>query len=118
MMIQMFVSKKLDKDIKNKIKNKEFTQEELTKMYNSICNNTKEAKAGFIFNAIIFLLIFGFMGYKATEIRGFATIGIILSIVFYAIVMVAFYLNMTSAKRSFTKLVKENYSDIADKVLS
>lgn len=111
MLIPVFVEKKLNKEVKENIKNKKYSEEELKKIYSAIKTNLQNAKGGFIFNSIIFLLIFGFMGYKATQIRGFATTGISVSIVFYAIVEIAFYMNMTSSKRQFLKLVKENYSD-------
>lgn len=108
-MLPVFIAKKLSKEVQEKIKSKMYTEEELKQIYASILNDFNEAKAGFIFNAILFLLVFGFMGYKATQIRGFATVGILFSVIFYLIVLAVFYLNLTSAKRTFTKLVKENY---------
>lgn len=117
-MLPVFIAKKLSKEVQEKIKSKMYTEEELKQIYASILNDFNEAKAGFIFNAILFLLVFGFMGYKATQIRGFAAIGIPMCVVFYLIVLGVFYLNMTSAKRSFTSLVKSNYPDIYNNVLS
>ena len=110
-MLPIFVAKKLSKEIQEKIRNKTYTEDELKQLYASILKDTEDAKGGFIFNAILFLLVFGFMGYKATQIRGFATMGILFSVIFYLIVLAVFYLNLTSAKRTFTKLVKENYPD-------
>ena len=117
-MLPVFIAKKLSKEVQGKIKSKMYTEEELKQIYASILNDFNEAKAGFIFNAILFLLVFGFMGYQATKIRGFAAIGIPMCIVFYLIVLGVFYLNMTSAKRSFTSLVKSNYPDICNNILS
>ena len=117
-MLPVFVAKKLSKEVKEKIRNKMYTEEELKQIYASILKDMEDAKSGFIFNAVLFLLVFGFMGYQATQIRGFAAIGIIISIVFYLIVLGIFYLNMTSAKRSFSSLVKENYPDVYNNVIS
>jgi len=117
-MLPIFVAKKLSKEIQEKIKNKTYTEEELKQIYASILKDMEDAKGGFIFNAILFLLVFGFMGYQATKIRGFAAIGIPMCIVFYLIVLGVFYLNMTSAKRSFTSLVRSNYPDICNNILS
>ena len=117
MLIPVFVEKKLNKEVKENIKNKKYSEEELKEIYKDIKVNLQNAKNGFIFNAIVFLIIFGFMGYKATQIRGFATTGIAISVVFYAIVVFVFYMNMTSAKRQFNKLVKDNYLDIYEKII-
>ena len=116
-MLPVFVAKKLSKEVKEKIRNKMYTEEELKQIYASILKDMEDAKSGFIFNAVLFLLVFGFMGYQATQIRGFAVIGIGLSIVFYLIVLGVFYLNLTSAKRTFAKLIKENYPNDYESVL-
>ena len=116
-MLPVFIAKKLSKEVQEKIKSKMYTEEELKQIYASILNDFNEAKAGFIFNAILFLLVFGFMGYKATQIRGFATVGILFSVIFYLIVLAVFYLNLTSAKRTFTILVKENYPNDYERII-
>ena len=117
MLIPVFVEKKLNKEVKENIKNKMYSEEELKEVHKEINANFERAKSGFMSNAVIFLLVFGFMGYQATKIRGFAVIGIVLSIVFYLIVLGIFYLNLTSAKRQFTNLVKENYPDAYERIV-
>lgn len=117
MLIPVFVEKKLNKEIKDNIKNRKYSVEELREINEEINANYEKGKSGFISNAVIFLLVFGFMGYQATKIRGFAVIGIALSIVLYLIVLGVFYLALTSAKRTFASLVKENYPNDYESVL-
>ncbi|MEE0866429.1 MAG: hypothetical protein U0L98_06525 [Clostridia bacterium] len=115
MLIPIFVEKKLDEEVKVNIKNKKYSEEELKEIYNTINSNLKNAKSGFICNAILFLLIFGFIGYKIVTINSkFLTFGIGFSLVCYSIVVLIFYMNITSSKRKFLKLVKENYSNDID----
>ena len=117
MLVPVFVEKKLNKEVKENIKNKKYSVEELKEINEEINANYEKGKSGFISNAVIFLLVFGFMGYQATKIRGFAVIGIIMSLVFYLIVLGIFYLNLTSSKRTFASLVKENYPNDYESVL-
>lgn len=117
--LPVFVVRKLEKEVKEKIKNKIYSEDELKSIYNSINTNMENAKLGFIYNAILYLLVFGFIAYKVISLNTrFSSIGLPFGVSCYLIVMIALYLNRTSAKRSFTKLVKANYPDIADKVLS
>ena len=117
MLIPIFVEKKLNKEIKENIKNKQYRIDELKEINNEINTNYEKGKTGFITNAVIFLFVFGFIAYQSTQIRGFAMIGIMMSIVFYLIVLGIFYLNLTSAKRTFARLVKENYPNDYEQLL-
>lgn len=118
MLIPVLVQKKLSKDIKEDIKSRRYSENELKDIYNNIVLNQKNAKSDFITNAIIFLLVFGFIAYQIIKIdKTYITFGVAFGLVCYLTVIGIFYLNITSAKRHFSKLVKYYYSDIYEKVI-
>lgn len=113
-----FTGRALDKNIQNNIKNKSYSVEELNSIYKNILSNIEKGKNGFLANAIIFLIVFGFISYQIIKIdESNIAFGIIFGIVCYSIVLFIFYHFMYLAKRQFIKLIKENYSENYESII-
>ena len=83
-----FTGRALDKNIQNNIKNKSYSVEELNSIYKNILSNIEKGKNGFLANAIIFLIVFGFISYQIIKIdESNIAFGIIFGIVCYSIVL-------------------------------
>ena len=118
MLIPVYVGKKLNNEVIENIKNKKYSEQELKEIYDTILTNTENSKTSFISNAIIFLLVFGYIAYQIIKIdRRNLLLGVLFGLGCYAVTMLILYSSFTSAKRQFTKLVKENYPDVCDRVL-
>ena len=113
-----FTGRALDKNIQNNIKNKSYSVEELNSIYKNILSNIEKGKNGFLANAIIFLIVFGFICYQIIKIdESNIAFGIIFGIVCYSIVLFIFYHFMYLAKRQFTRLIKENYPESYESIM-
>ena len=113
-----FTGRALDKNIQNNIKNKSYSVEELNTIYKSILSNIEKGKNGFLANAIIFFIVFGFISYQIIKIdESNLAFGIIFGIVCYSIVLFIFYHFMYLSKKQFIKLIKENYSERYESII-
>ena len=118
MVIPVYVGKKLSKETKENIKNKSYDAEQLKSLYQTIVSNTDNAKSGFLANAVIFLLVFGFIAYQMIKIdKKYILVGIAFGVVCYALVMLILYWNTTSAKRQVSVLIKTNYPELYQQIV-
>ncbi len=113
-MIPLSVGKGLDKNIKNNILNRAYTEEQLRQILNMINNSKNEAKTALIADAVVLFLAFGFIVYQMTE--GFKDMikeGIIFFIVLYSICMLILYWSLFKARKNqFLKAVKKAYPEL------
>ena len=118
MLIPVYVGKKLNKEVIENIKNKKYSEQELKEIYDTILTNTENSKTGLISNAVIFFVVFGFIAYQMIAIdKRYLLLGVLFGLGCYAITMLILYSSFTAAKRQFTKLVKENYPDVCERIV-
>lgn len=118
MLLPVFVAKKLSKEVQDNIARKAYSEEELKRIYDALTSNVSDAKNGFAASAVLFLLVFGFIAYKIVSVDSrFTAFGVLFGAACYAMVLLVLYLNMTSAKRQFSRLVKANYQGFDEGML-
>lgn len=103
------VGKKLPKEIKNKIKRKEYSVGELNNIYKILLKSEKNNGSNLTTNAVVLFIVFAILSYEAIKETENVMFGLLLGIICYLVTMLFLLLIQKSSKKKFLKLIKKYY---------
>lgn len=103
------VGRKLPKEIKNKIKRKEYSVGELNNIYKILLKSEKNYGSNLTTNAVVLFIVFAILSYEAIKSTENVMFGLLLGIICYLVTMLFLFLIQKSSKKKFLKLIKKYY---------
>ena len=103
------VGRKLPKEIKNKIKRKEYSVGELNNIYKILLKSEKNYGSNLTTNAVVLFIVFAILSYEAIKETENVMFGLLLGIICYLVTMLFLLLIQKSSKKKFLKLIKKYY---------
>ena len=105
------VGRKLPKEIKDKIKRKEYSVVELNNIYKILLKSEKNYGSNLTTNAVVLFIVFAILSYEAIKATENVMFGLLLGIICYLVTMLFLLLIQKSSKKKFLKLIKKYYSN-------
>ncbi len=117
MSISFLIVPGLNYQVKENIKKRQYSKEDLHEIYKYTLNNISKTKSVLIGDAIIFLIVFGFISYQIISSDALV-FGIIFGVSCYLISLLIVYLGAKSVKNQFPKLLKKYYPEYYDEIIN